>query len=164
MADRPVECSQCKKAIKTIYKEIVDGTPLCFEMCSACPVLEQKLHGSASQAKHPQIGLCCENCRTPIESIKMGNTLGCKECYAIFSDVLVEELISRKKLPKRTKKTKPLHSGRSPQQSLHILPINQLSTLHDALNDALKKENYEQAAWLRDQIKALNEKAGHGKN
>ncbi|HEY5259392.1 MAG TPA: UvrB/UvrC motif-containing protein, partial [Rhabdochlamydiaceae bacterium] len=66
--------------------------------------------------------------------------------------------------PKRIKKTKPLHSGRSPQQSLHILPINQLSTLHDALNDALKKENYEQAAWLRDQIKALNEKAAHGKN
>jgi protein arginine kinase activator len=30
--------------------------------------------------------------------------------------------------------------------------------LNEALNETLKKEDYEQAAWLRDQIKAITEK------
>jgi protein arginine kinase activator len=37
--------------------------------------------------------------------------------------------------------------------------------LNEALNEALKRENYEQAAFLRDQIKALMEKTSdEGKN
>jgi len=32
-----------------------------------------------------------------------------------------------------------------------------MASLNEALNEALKRENYEQAAWLRDQIKNLKE-------
>lgn len=177
MAERPVECSHCKKPIKVVYKEIVEDSKICTEMCGDCPIFQQKLHGQILEK--PQVreglseteaGLCCGNCRTTLESIQMGNPLGCSECYAIFSDVLINELISRDKIPSRikkdviAKKTQPLHIGKSPNVSLTLPPSSRLTALNEALNEALKKENYEQAAWIRDQIKALMEKGSDGKN
>jgi len=167
MAERPVECSHCKKPIKIIYKEIVATTMICTEMCADCPILEQKLHGqSVSPQKREglseaEAGLCCGKCRTTLEAVQMGNPLGCSECYAIFADVLVSELISAEKIPPRIKKdisgkkTQPLHIGKSPHKPLTIPSSSRLIALNEALNEALKRENYEQAAWLRDQIKAL---------
>lgn len=172
MAERPVECSHCKKPVKVVYKEIVDNNIIVTEMCADCPILQQKLHGQmAEQILHEglietEAGLCCGNCRTALDSIKMGNPLGCSECYAVFADVLVSELAASEKLPARikkdilTKKTQPLHLGKSPNKSLTIPPSSRLTALNEALNEALKKENYEQAAWIRDQIKALTKEKG----
>jgi protein arginine kinase activator len=56
------------------------------------------------------------------------------------------------------KKNQTLHMGKSPHASMAPPASGRLTTLNEALNEALKKENYEQAAWLRDQIKALIEK------
>jgi len=165
MAERPIECSHCKKPIAVTYKEILDTSITCNEMCATCPILEQKLHGYSSKTafheSHAETGMCCGNCRTTLESIKMGNPLGCSECYAIFADILVTELTSTGKIPlqllkaAKNRKNQPLHLGKSPNKSARIPSSNRLVALNEALNDALKKENYEQAAWLRDQINAL---------
>ena len=177
MADRPVECSHCKRPISVIYKEIVGNSIICTEMCSECPVFQQKLHGQtlSPETKREGIsegepGLCCGTCLTSLESVKMGNPLGCSECYAVFGDLLVTELIAAKNIPVRlakalaTKKTQPIHIGGVPNQPATIAPSSRLTALNEALNEALKKENYEQAAWLRDQIKALKEKTDEGKS
>lgn len=172
MADRPVECSQCKKAIKVIYKEIVDTSIICTEMCADCPVLKQRLHGHAatpSARTETEAGLYCDNCRTSLDSIKMGNPLGCSECYSVFADVLTNELIAADRLPSRIKKeipikkTQTLHMGKSPTKPLTIPSSSRLMALNEALNEALKKENYEQAAWIRDQIKDLTGTDGGSK-
>lgn len=55
------------------------------------------------------------------------------------------------------KKAKPVHLGKSPSNPAVITPSEKLSSLNTALNDALKKENYEQAAKIRDQIKDLED-------
>lgn len=165
MAERPVECSHCKKGIKVVYKEIVDKSIVITEMCGDCPVLQQKLRGQTTEL-FPQpeglieteAGLCCGNCRTSLDSIKMGSPVGCSECYDVFADVLVSELIARKKLPAGWKKNQPLHLGKTPNKPLTIPSSSRLTALNEALNEALKKENYEQAAWIRDQIKELKEK------
>jgi protein arginine kinase activator len=170
MPERPVECTgHCKKPIKVIYKEIVGDTINVTEMCAECPVQEQKLHGQI-KALTPegiaegQAGLCCGNCQTSLEAVLTGNPLGCSECYAVFSDVLTSELISEEAIPAslkkniNAKKAQTLHIGKSPSGALALPASNRLTTLNEALNEALKKENYEQAAWLRDQIKALLEK------
>lgn len=173
MPERSVECSHCKKPIKVIYKEIVDNSMICTEMCGDCPVLQQKLHGQMAEFQpregltETEAGLCCGNCRTTLESIKMGNPLGCSECYAVFADVLISELIASDKLPLRikkdlmAKKTQPLHLGKSLHKPVTIPASSRLTALNEALNEALKKENYEQAAWIRDQIKALTEKGSN---
>ncbi|MDR2539016.1 MAG: UvrB/UvrC motif-containing protein [Chlamydiales bacterium] len=165
MAERPIECSHCKKPIAVTYKEILDTSITCNEMCATCPILEQKLHGYSSKTtsheSHAETGMCCGNCRTTLESIKMGNPLGCSECYAVFANILVIELTSMGKVPLqllkviKNRKNQTLHLGKSPDKSAKIPSSNRLVALNEALNDALKKENYEQAAWLRDQINTL---------
>lgn len=166
MPERPIECSHCKKPIKVIYKEIVGKTIIITEMCADCPIFQEKLHGAPTTTpsegwKQGEKGLSCGNCRTTLESIKMGNPLGCSECYSIFSDVLVSELLAANKISPRikkslaTKKSEPLHVGKSPKKGAEVSPSSSLIALNEALNEALKKENYEQAAWLRDQIKAI---------
>jgi protein arginine kinase activator len=177
MTDRPVECSHCKKSIQVIYKEIVDSSIVCIETCSDCPVLQQRLHGQSPMTPlregiaETEAGLYCGNCRTSLESVKMGNPLGCSECYSVFSDLLIHELIAANRIPTRIKKefqlkkTQPLHVGKSPNKSLKIPSSSRLTALNEALNEALKRENYEQAAWIRDQIKDLTKKvADDGKN
>lgn len=170
MTDRPEECTgHCKRPVKIIYKEIVGNALTVTEMCTECPVYEQKLHGqikaSATEGlAEGEAGLCCGNCRTTLESVLTGNPLGCAECYPVFSDVLITELISEDAVPSHikksvsAKKTQPLHIGKSPSYTQTLPTSTRLTTLNEALNEALKKENYEQAAWLRDQIKALLEK------
>lgn len=164
MNERPVECSQCKKPAQTLYKEIVGSTVACTEMCSDCPILEQKLHGHHPQIEKKESQLCCGSCETSLESVQMGQPLGCPECYTVFSDFLIKELIAsgaisramQKKLA--TQRTQALHSGKTPDKPVDITLSSKLGSLNEALNDALKRENYEQAAWLRDQIKNLKEK------
>ena len=170
MTDRPVECTgHCKRPIKVIYKEIVGDALNITEMCSECPVYEQKLHGqikahATEGLAEGEAGLCCGNCRTTLESVLTGNPLGCSECYPVFSELLITELISEDAVPPHikknvgAKKTQPLHIGKSPNNAQTQPTSSQLTALNEALNEALKKENYEQAAWLRDQIKALIEK------
>ncbi len=175
MPERPVECSHCKKPIKILYKEINGDSTICTEMCADCPVYQEKLHGSLPPAgkgepkAEKEAGLYCDNCKTSLESVKMGNPLGCSECYSVFSDMLINEIANAEKVPLylrkalTAKKTQPLHIGKTPHKPLTIPSSSRLTTLNEALNEALKIENYEQAAWLRDQIKALTEKPHEGK-
>lgn len=168
MGERPVECSHCKKPIKVIYKEITEDSTIVTEMCEDCPVLQRKLHGEPSVPTTAPLGketgLYCGKCDTNLEWVKTGNPLGCSDCYSVFSDILSQELLASHKIPTRLKKTiemkraQPIHIGAGPSKVISIALSDQLAPLHEALNEALKKENYEQAAWLRDQIKSITEK------
>lgn len=164
MADRPVECSQCKKPIKVSYKEISLESIVCTEMCADCPVLQGKLHGQTLKSSPKEGELCCGNCGTSLEVVKMGQPLGCAECYAVFGDPLIGELIASESIPPLlaarlgSKRPQAIHIGKSPDKPANITLSSRLASLNEALNEALKRENYEQAAWLRDQIKALTEK------
>ena len=164
MSERPLECSACKKPVKVIYKEIVGQTVTCTEMCEDCPVLKAKLHGDAAASNKKESSLCCGRCGNSLESVLTGQPLGCAECYVVFAEFIVKELASADGIPSSLKKKaemqklQTLHIGRAPQQAESVALSAKLTSLHEALNEALKKENYEQAAYLRDQIKSITEK------
>lgn len=169
MAERPVECSQCKKPLKVSYKEIVDDSVICSEMCADCPALQAKLHGELRKGEQAgkESTLCCGSCGTPLEAVTRGEPLGCTECYAVFADFLIGQLIESKAIPAAlsqklaAKRLQAIHIGKSPDKPYDITLSSRLSSLNEALNEALKRENYEQAAWLRDQIKALTDNKPH---
>jgi protein arginine kinase activator len=78
----------------------------------------------------------------------------------VFGDVLLMEMKAAKRLSPRlfpVKKAGPIHIGRAPGESLTINLSSRLLALNEALKETLKREDYEQAALLRDQIKALTE-------
>ena len=164
MSDRPIECSQCKRPAKILYKEILGDTINCTEMCTDCPVLQAKLHGEAIKTDKKESQICCGSCGTSLESVRMGQPVGCTECYVVFNDFLVGELIAAGAIPSALQKklasqrSQVIHIGKSPDQPVDITLSSRLAALNEALNDALKRENYEQAALLRDQIKNLTEK------
>lgn len=162
--ERPLECSECKKPIMVRYTEIVGGIITHTSMCADCPQLQRRLHGAPHVLEATDTGsagLACGNCGTTLDAVRFGTPLGCSTCYEVFADVLLADLITSNRIPQRlanNKKTQPLHIGRSPGEAPEINPSLRLLALNEALNETLKREDYEQAAWLRDQIKALTEK------
>ncbi len=162
MSERPLECSHCKKSTDVIYSEIVGETVTTTEMCRDCPILNQKLEGKGSlkENQKKEEGLCCSHCHTSLEAVLMGNPLGCKECYFIFQDVLIDQLLETQLISPRLKPnpaspTPTLHIGKTPFIDGKSENSNRIRDLNEALNEALKGENYEEAAWLRDQINSL---------
>lgn len=161
--ERPLECSGCKKKIAVKYTEIVGKSIQHTCMCADCPELQRRLngipHGEKGGIMGEGTGLACGNCGTTLESIRHGNLLGCAMCYEVFHDILVNELVSGDRIPQKllSKKAIPLHTGRIPGEVQEINSSSRLLALNEALNETLKREDYEQAAWLRDQIKALTE-------
>lgn len=163
--DRPLECTECKRPVAVHYTEVVGDCITHTAMCQECPVLQRSLFGST----HPQpydflegdAPLACGNCGTTLDAVRMGSLLGCKNCYEVFEEVILTELQSLKKLPPRvviSKKSQPLHIGKTLGESGGISPATKLLALNEALSETLKKEDYEQAAFLRDQIKELTDK------
>ena len=162
--ERPLECSECKKDIAVRYTLMVGDTMTRTVMCSDCPQLQQRLHGipsvPAKEGKEIGAGLCCGNCGTTLDSVRRGIDLGCLHCYEVFGDVLMRELQSTVKVSqqmKTSKKSLPSHIGRRPGETKEMSPSIQLLALNEALSDTLQREEYEQAALLRDQIKELTE-------
>lgn len=166
MEERPLECSQCKKKAVVVYQEVVGSQITVQHMCTECPLLKQKLEGKkeADNTETPQNeeGLCCNTCQTSLESLLMGQPLGCQDCYVVFQDILTDQLTAMNQIapnvkPSQKSKSSSFHVGSSPQTNQKELNSNRLNSLNEALSDALKGENYEQAAWLRDQINSLME-------
>ena len=169
MAERPIECSGCTRPIEVRYTEVTQESTTETEMCGQCPILQMKIHGQVragitNSFSGTDAGVCCGRCGTTLLAIRTGSPLGCAECYIIFEDALVGEIISQnyislrlRKMVERNKKHS-LHVGNSPEQMVDLASTNRIVSLHEGLKEALKGENYEQAAWLRDQIKALTEK------
>lgn len=161
--DRPLECSECKKPIAVQYTEIIGKAVTRTSMCSDCPELQRRLKGTHIR-QHPteegSTGLACGNCGTTLESLRVGMPLGCSVCYEVFDDILLSEMLASEKIPARiatTTKTTPIHIGRTPGEIQEMNPSLRLLALNEALSETLAKEDYEQAAWLRDQIKAITD-------
>jgi protein arginine kinase activator len=162
--ERPIECTECKRPIAIWYTEIVGNTISQTSMCAECPVLQRKLHGQTSDREMGHLpgetSLACGECGTTLDALRVGNPLGCSNCYEVFDDIIITELATLDKVPQRSvtnKKTVPIHIGRAPGEIREINPSIRLLALNEALTETLKREDYEQAAWLRDQIKALTE-------
>lgn len=161
--DRPLECGECKKPLAVRYTLVIGNTITRTVMCQDCPVLQRRLFGMAHlspKTKEGAADIVCGECGTTLDGVRMGAMLGCKTCYDVFEDIILTELQGAKKLPARvsvTKKSSPIHIGKSPGESLEISPAKRLLALNEALSETLQREDYEQAAWLRDQIKELTE-------
>lgn len=162
--ERPIECTgECRRPIHVIYTEIVGKTVTKTAMCAECPVLRQKLHGGGTIKKTngaTPTEMVCGSCGLTLDEVRMGATLGCPLCYDIFGEEIVRELVQLDRLPSKysvQKRGEPLHKGKTPGQHQQIDPSLQLLTLQQALNETLGREDYEQAALLRDQIRKIEE-------
>lgn len=159
--ERPLNCSECRRPIKILYTQVIGKEILRHSLCAQCPELDKLLYGTVAPTTTAPTGeadLICGQCGTPLEAIRKGAPLGCSECYSVFKELLIQELLNSPTVPPTTKQTKQLHKGRGPKVKIEMSPSLQLLALNEALNETLAREDYEGAAILRDKIRSLTAK------
>ncbi|HHW91164.1 MAG TPA: hypothetical protein GX735_00495 [Firmicutes bacterium] len=99
--------------------------------------------------------LVCPGCGLTYSEFKASGRLGCDRCYGTYREQLTP-LLSR--LHGQVQ-----HVGKVPRKAGNELRAKQeLQELKKALNRAVEREAFEQAAVLRDKIRALEKKIGSG--
>lgn len=90
----------------------------------------------------------CKRCGTTLSDFTKNGNLGCSECFDTFNNVIDRALINVQGT-NRTKKIKEVEGKKENKKS-------KKEELEEALKKAIEKEEYEEAAKIRDQIKELN--------
>jgi len=171
-----MDCQECHARPATLhFAQVVNGQKKELHMCETCArekgyisgqddgyslhdllfglfnhqpgVQKPAAHQHAKESKCPKCGL------TFAEFKKIGK-FGCASCYHAFSDKL--DPIFRRVHSGNTR-----HEGKIPKRmggSLHIK--KEIEALRAELQRLIADEAFEDAANVRDQIKALAEKAG----
>lgn len=101
------------------------------------------------EASHPI--LKCSKCGLSYEGFQEIGKLGCSECYETFKSKLTPLL---RRIHGNTK-----HGGKIPMRANEKLArLRELEKLKEELNEAIKREEYERAAEIRDKIREIEGK------
>jgi len=163
-------CQKCHKSLATVrYAEVVDGKVTDLNVCPECLARLQsapsgfELAGAAPtpkrlaairEAQEPVTpALVCRTCGLEVQRALRTNRVGCNSCYATFAEPIEAVL--------RGLHGALRHRGKVPRVDDRREQVRtQLQTKRALLRSILKMENYEEAAVLRDEIKALEEALG----
>ena len=100
----------------------------------------------------------CPSCGASFEDIAQAGKVGCAECYHTFYDRLIPSI---QRIHGNT-----THRGKRPgsaalvvrgEHAIQAVPQEELEIKRRKLQDAIKEQRFEEAAVLRDEIKALEE-------
>ena len=154
-------CEKCHEREATIfYTEIINGVKNEHSLCSECGILGA--YAVESEKKEDTMEqVVCPTCKLSYRDFISQGVLGCEDCYNVF-EPLIEGNI--KKIQGNTIHTgkKPLYNhmaGMTKPQAEYSV-IEEIQILKEKLKEALMEEDYEEAASLRDEIKALRERDG----
>ena len=157
-------CDLCNKNQATVHlTEIIDDQISELHLCEECArkksvQMEQQfglsdlLAGLAEFGKTEEapdvVDVKCPNCNLTYKDFKQYGRLGCSECYSSFKKYLLPLL---KKIHGSTQ-----HLGKSPAKVMPgVRKKVGLTELHRELQKAIEKEEFEEAARLRDKIREL---------
>jgi len=157
-------CCICKEKPATVHlTQIVGDKMQKLDMCEDCAkakgindptsfaMADLMLGLGAAQEVEQAVGseLKCPRCGFSQADFKKSGRLGCPECYKTFAEGLSGLL---KTMHKGTR-----HVGKAPEALRQTRErADRLKTLQKKLNKAVETEDFELAAQLRDQIKAMS--------
>ncbi|MDI6807976.1 MAG: UvrB/UvrC motif-containing protein [Candidatus Eisenbacteria bacterium] len=159
-----MQCQICRKAPATDHIiKIVNNKIRQLHVCRKCAE-EKKLnvtnHGSISEllsslfdemgvTEEEKIGrIQCPSCGLLFSSFRETGHLGCPECYSAFK-AQIKPLLRRIHGSTR-------HSGKAPLSEGGVyLKRREMQKLHEELEIAIEKEEFEKAADIRDKIRTL---------
>jgi len=160
-----MRCEKCQSQKATVFlTQIIHGKMHKVDLCETCAkamgvtnsagfsladlLLKSNEEELAPAETFTQLDGGCPQCGMTEADFKKTGRLGCARCYETFSDLLGEvmkdmhkALQHRGKIPARLARTELVHQ--------------RLSDLKRDLQLAVDAEQFEEAAWLRDQIKML---------
>jgi protein arginine kinase activator len=162
-----MQCEACGKAPATItYTEHREDKITTLRLCQAC-AQERGLNISLTSKKYPLAeplaalaeglvpdekdklsSLCCRSCELPFSTFAATGRLGCPDCYTSFEAQLKPLL--------RKAHGSTEHAGKTPSKDgPELTRKKEIRTLYQDLEKAVKAEQYEEAAGIRDKIREL---------
>ena len=170
-----MKCDQCKQNEATFfYEENINGKTRTLHLCHACKEQLQKSGEISSVLEESPLSLLgggYENlldglfgiaplpssaptkrctCGASLAQLAKSGKVCCPSCYDTFAEELTPTI--------RSLHGNVTHTGRAPaKRRAANEKKHQLKALRDELKEAVKAENFERAATLRDQIRALEQ-------
>ncbi len=156
-------CQSCeKRQASTHIKTILNGELKEFNLCSECAAKLgygsfftnfgfdiDKLFGSFMDVTSPQRkAKRCQFCGSSFEEIARSGKVGCAHCYEEFYDELLPSI---QRIHGRTN-----HTGKLARSAgTEVKVKNEIAKCKAELEEAIKTQEFEKAAELRDKIKEL---------
>ena len=163
-------CQACKKNEATIHlTEISDGNRLEMHLCQDCAV-EQGITAKSQMSLNELLSsllaaapsdetirdqsepdLVCPNCGETLDQFRKDALLGCPNDYQVFEKVLAP-------LIEKAHDGATAHKGKVPARApADTVKQTKMLALKQQLAQAVKAEDYETAAKLRDKISQLDQ-------
>ena len=158
-----MKCHHCDNQATVHLTQILNGQMHKMDLCETCAQangvtnpenlsIGTLMDSTEGDSKPPAGSMVCESCGTTHQDFKKGGRLGCEACYHVFRPVL-DPLLEG--LPAGTQ-----HPGKIPSGSESRVKFEQsVDDLKKQLLTAIENEDFEKAAELRDQLKALEKEA-----
>jgi len=156
-------CQQCKKQTATVHlTDLVQGEKRERHLCEDCAnaegvvvkqnvsindVLNSFLMSQASVQEMARVK--CPDCGITFVEFRNQGLLGCANDYEVLGTALTSVI-------ERAQDGQTQHTGKRPGQTVQIDPVQQERfRLQRELREAIEREDYEQAARIRDQLGEL---------
>lgn len=151
-------CEECgKKEAEVLLTTVVGGKSTTRHLCRDCvkkykagdiqAVLAAVLSAMGQKQQCPDIA--CEKCGETYQEFQKTGMLGCPDCYHAFRKELTP-LVTRVQ-------GRAQHAGRRPPVSEEEQKrLQMMEDIRARMEKAVAEENFEEAAKLRDELRALN--------
>ena len=157
-------CEKCKKNTATVHmQQFIGGIKTEIHLCQNCSALKMDMPISfenifqgfltslqSMTANRPKASPTapCARCGMTFEQFKSSGKLGCEACYQAFGKE-IEALFKNVQGATR-------HEGKFPRRmGVDMRTRREADAIRKQLKEAVDAENYEDAAFLRDQLRAL---------
>lgn len=170
-----MKCQNCGKREAIVdYTEVIDGNKLHLHLCDKC-ASEMKIGMnftfdmddmfSSFFNVFPSMHVAstletikCKQCGSTYDDFKNTGKLGCPECYETFESEL-DNVLKRLHGNNRHVKSERKFEFKDKKEKQQ----DELTKLKEELKLCVEKEEYEQAAKLRDEIRKIENKRGETK-
>jgi len=163
---------KCNKSFATVkLTRIVNGRVEELNLCQSCAAeispYQKKLAGAQAnldsilagllanekeKKRTTDIDITCRGCGLPFATYRESLFLGCADCYDSFGEHLLADL---RKFHGSTR-----HQGKVPKRfQSRITMQRDIRQIRKQMEEAIKQDNFEVAALLRDKNKSLENKA-----
>ena len=170
-----MRCEHCGEREATVHiTTIRDGEQMDLHLCGDCAA-EEGFFAWSFEPQFPVHGLLgglmekvsdsgsmsmprsaqCPTCERTYREFAQTGFLGCVHCYQAFSDAVIP-LIKKMQSGSAHRGKHPRGRGRPLSEPEDVQP--KIDSLRSSLQDAVKAEEYERAAELRDMIRELEAK------
>ncbi len=156
---RPPGCENCEKKCTIHLTQIVGNQVVKVDLCEECPHAQKlqdpdqfellnQILDMPRAAPEEDSGIRCPTCGMSERQFQKYNRFGCAQCYEVFGE-FVEKL-----LPQLHKDTK--HRGKIPKPFEKEALRARVRDLNRQMEDAVKAEDFETAARVRDELHRLD--------